>query len=252
MFDGYSDDFADYQRPTITLPSYYQLAFLPTAAGSASAADDMRERPKKEQSDEFLMYTYKVKSCSKKKSHDWTACPYAHRGEKARRRDPRKFPYSAAVCPEYRQRGDCCRGQACEFAHGVFEFWLHPARFRTKMCDAGPACSRKICFFAHAPEQLRPAAVQYCLRCGGSVCLGSSTEGGDSSSEAAAAGACTGACLGNSYSEEMESSEAAAYCASAGTAGDGINGFASADGGDGEEEDYAGFPHLDWILDIVN
>ncbi|OAY82533.1 Zinc finger CCCH domain-containing protein 54 [Ananas comosus] len=238
----------------------------------------MRERPKKEQSDEFLMYTYKVKSCSKKKSHDWTACPYAHRGEKARRRDPRKFPYSAAVCPEYRQRGDCCRGQACEFAHGVFEFWLHPARFRTKMCDAGPACSRKICFFAHAPEQLRPAAVQYCLRCGGSVCLGSSTEGGDSSSVATGAGGCTGACLGNSYSEEMESSEAAAYCASTGTAGsssfsssssssssspppppassaakgDGINGFASADGGDGEEEDYAGFPHLDWILDIVN
>nr|CAD1837236.1 unnamed protein product [Ananas comosus var. bracteatus] len=111
MFDGYSEDFADYQRPTITLPSYYQLAFLPTAAGSASAADDMRERPKKEQSDEFLMYTYKVKSCSKKKSHDWTACPYAHRGEKARRRDPRKFPYSAAVCPEYRQRGTAAAGR---------------------------------------------------------------------------------------------------------------------------------------------
>ncbi|KAK4795012.1 hypothetical protein SAY86_013006 [Trapa natans] len=60
-------------------------------------------------------------------SHDWTDCPFAHLGEKARRRDPRRFVYWSTVCSEYR-RGSCSRGDNCEFAHGVFECWLHPSR----------------------------------------------------------------------------------------------------------------------------
>ncbi|KAK1307227.1 Zinc finger CCCH domain-containing protein 54 [Acorus calamus] len=107
------------------------------------------------ETDEFRMYAFKIKRCAKTKSHDWTECPYAHRGEKARRRDPRKFNYSGVACPEFRHAGDCRRGQRCEFAHGVFEFWLHPARYRTRACKAGPRCLRKVCFFAHSPEQLR-------------------------------------------------------------------------------------------------
>ena len=33
-------------------------------------------------------------------------CPFAHPGEKARRRDTRKFRYSGTACPEYRKVRD--------------------------------------------------------------------------------------------------------------------------------------------------
>ncbi|XP_057455633.1 zinc finger CCCH domain-containing protein 2-like [Lotus japonicus] len=106
-------------------------------------------------SDHFRMFEFKVRRCTRSRSHDWTECPFAHPGEKARRRDPRRFHYSGAVCPEYRRAGACSRGDACEFSHGVFECWLHPARYRTEACKDGRNCKRKVCFFAHSPRQLR-------------------------------------------------------------------------------------------------
>ncbi|KAK1266815.1 Zinc finger CCCH domain-containing protein 20 [Acorus gramineus] len=105
-------------------------------------------------SDEFRMYEFKVSRCARGRSHDWTECPYAHPCEKARRRDPRKYHYSGTACPDFR-KGSCKRGDSCEFAHGVFECWLHPARYRTQPCKDGTACRRRVCFFAHTPEQLR-------------------------------------------------------------------------------------------------
>ncbi|TKY66826.1 Zinc finger CCCH domain-containing protein 2 [Spatholobus suberectus] len=105
-------------------------------------------------SDEFRMFEFKVKWCTRSRSHDWTDCPFAHPGEKARRRDPRRVHYSGTVCPEFR-RGQCGRGDACEFSHGVFECWLHPSRYRTEACKDGKNCKRKVCFFAHTPRQLR-------------------------------------------------------------------------------------------------
>ncbi|CBI25469.3 unnamed protein product, partial [Vitis vinifera] len=105
--------------------------------------------------DEFRMYTFKVKPCSRAYSHDWTECPFVHPGENARRRDPKKFPYSCVPCPEYR-KGSCQKGDSCEYAHGVFECWLHPAQYRTRLCKDETGCSRKVCFFAHRPEELRP------------------------------------------------------------------------------------------------
>lgn len=104
--------------------------------------------------DEFRMYDFKVRRCVRGRSHDWTECPFAHPGEKARRRDPRKYHYSGTACPDFR-KGGCKRGDACEYAHGVFECWLHPARYRTQACKDGTACRRRVCFFAHTPEQLR-------------------------------------------------------------------------------------------------
>ncbi|XP_074580709.1 zinc finger CCCH domain-containing protein 23-like [Curcuma longa] len=109
--------------------------------------------------DEFLMYEFKVRRCGKAYPHQWMKCPYAHRGEKARRRDPRRFPHHGVPCPEFRQSGACRLGHRCEFSHGVFEFWLHPTRYRTRMCISGPTCARKICFFAHSADELRPEAV---------------------------------------------------------------------------------------------
>ncbi|KAF5208417.1 Zinc finger ccch domain-containing protein [Thalictrum thalictroides] len=109
--------------------------------------------------DEFRMYEFKVRRCARGRSHDWTECPYAHPGEKARRRDPRKFHYSGTACPDFR-KGNCKRGDACEYAHGVFECWLHPARYRTQPCKDGTSCRRRVCFFAHTPDQLRVLAQQ--------------------------------------------------------------------------------------------
>ncbi|XP_010546130.1 PREDICTED: LOW QUALITY PROTEIN: zinc finger CCCH domain-containing protein 54 [Tarenaya hassleriana] len=115
-------------------------------------------------SDEFRMYAYKIKRCPRTRSHDWTEGPYAHHGEKATRRDPRRHGYCAVSCPAYRH-GVCHRGDTCDFAHGVFEYWLHPARYRTRACNSGKFCQRKVCFFAHSPDQLRQPAGPAAARC---------------------------------------------------------------------------------------
>eukprot|EP00210_Caulerpa_lentillifera_P009127 g8701.t1 len=106
-------------------------------------------------SDEFRMHEFKVKRCPRARPHDWTQCPFAHPGEKARRRDPRRYKYSGTACPEFRKSGCCRRGDACPFAHGVFECWLHPSRYRTQLCTDGNACRRRVCFFAHVESELR-------------------------------------------------------------------------------------------------
>ncbi|XP_074273724.1 zinc finger CCCH domain-containing protein 23-like [Silene latifolia] len=107
-----------------------------------------------EYDDEFFIYDFKVKKCTRARAHDWTECPFAHPGEKARRRDPRKYSYAGTACADFR-RGHCRKGDGCEFAHGVFECWLHPSRFRTQVCKDGLGCKRRVCFFAHSPDQLR-------------------------------------------------------------------------------------------------
>lgn len=106
-------------------------------------------------SDEFRMFSFKIRPCSRAYSHDWTECPFVHPGENARRRDPRKYHYSCVPCPEFR-KGTCRRGDLCEYAHGVFECWLHPAQYRTRLCKDGTSCMRRVCFFAHTHEELRP------------------------------------------------------------------------------------------------
>ncbi|CAM8970406.1 unnamed protein product [Rhodiola kirilowii] len=105
--------------------------------------------------DEFRMYSFKIRPCSRAYSHDWTECPFVHPGENARRRDPRKHHYSCVPCPEFR-KGACHQGDACEYAHGIFECWLHPAQYRTRLCKDETGCNRRVCFFAHKPEELRP------------------------------------------------------------------------------------------------
>ena len=44
-----------------------------------------------------------VLPCSKRFCHDWTVCPFAHPGEKARRRDPRLFTYTGIACPDMKK-----------------------------------------------------------------------------------------------------------------------------------------------------
>ncbi|KAH1128081.1 hypothetical protein GYH30_016578 [Glycine max] len=127
--------------------------YLPHSGSTDSSTDDDSDGDPYA-SDQFRMFEFKVRRCSRSRSHDWTDCPFVHPGEKARRRDPRRFYYSGTVCPEFRRR-QCDRGDACEFSHGVFECWLHPSRYRTEACKDGKNCKRKVCFFAHTPRQLR-------------------------------------------------------------------------------------------------
>lgn len=104
--------------------------------------------------DDFRMFSFKVARCSKRYVHDWRSCPFAHPTENARRRDPRTTRYLPVPCPDYK-RGICMRGDACPYSHGVYECWLHPAKYRTQLCKEGPSCRRPVCFFAHSVGDLR-------------------------------------------------------------------------------------------------
>eukprot|EP01026_Neomeris_dumetosa_P032751 TRINITY_DN2602_c0_g2_i1.p2 TRINITY_DN2602_c0_g2~~TRINITY_DN2602_c0_g2_i1.p2 ORF type:complete len:490 (-),score=44.83 TRINITY_DN2602_c0_g2_i1:2084-3553(-) len=125
--------------------------------GSANRTSDMALID----GEEFRMFAYKVVPCSKRYRHDWSACPYAHQGEKAKRRDPRLYQYVAIVCVDMKTTGQCARGDACPFCHNVFELWLHPTRYRTQLCNNGATCDRKVCFFAHSLDQLRTTPGQF-------------------------------------------------------------------------------------------
>lgn len=144
-------DLTDYDHTHLPLP-YDDLEMAPY--DDVLDYDDINIPLDAFSHDHFRMYDFKVKRCARGRSHDWTECPYAHPGEKARRRDPRKYHYSGNPCPDFR-KGTCHRGDTCEYAHGVFECWLHPSRYRTQPCKDGVNCRRRICFFAHTPDQLR-------------------------------------------------------------------------------------------------
>ncbi|EAY75754.1 hypothetical protein OsI_03666 [Oryza sativa Indica Group] len=107
--------------------------------------------------EDFMMYEFKVRRCPRSRAHEWTSCPYAHPGEAARRRDPSHVTYTGEPCPDFRvaARAACPRGSGCPFAHGTFETWLHPSRYRTRPCRSGMLCARPVCFFAHNDKELR-------------------------------------------------------------------------------------------------
>ncbi|EFJ27881.1 hypothetical protein SELMODRAFT_62212, partial [Selaginella moellendorffii] len=154
-------------------PDSYSPVFSPQFPSSPKSAENPSDEKTKDYpvdpslpdiknsiytTDEFRMFSFKVRPCSRAYSHDWTECPFVHPGENARRRDPRRFHYSCVPCPDFR-KGACRRGDTCEYAHGVFECWLHPAQYRTRLCKDGTSCSRRVCFFAHTSEEMRPLFV---------------------------------------------------------------------------------------------
>ncbi|EFJ43471.1 hypothetical protein VOLCADRAFT_106802 [Volvox carteri f. nagariensis] len=105
--------------------------------------------------DSFWTDEFKVVPCSKTYAHKWTLCPCAHIGETARRRCPRTVNYKAVLCPLVKAKKTCPLGEGCTYAHNVFEHWLHPSRYKTRLCSFGRNCNRSICFFAHSAEELR-------------------------------------------------------------------------------------------------
>uniref|UniRef100_A0A383VYL8 C3H1-type domain-containing protein n=1 Tax=Tetradesmus obliquus TaxID=3088 RepID=A0A383VYL8_TETOB len=104
--------------------------------------------------DEFMQYCYKVEPCMLAHPHGWKMCPFVHPGEPVKRRHP--STHRGDMCPALKKGLPCEAGDdACPYAHSSFELWLHPKRFKTKMCRSGAACSRGICFFAHSEEEVK-------------------------------------------------------------------------------------------------
>ncbi|GBF94878.1 hypothetical protein Rsub_08121 [Raphidocelis subcapitata] len=127
----------------------------PDAVGETKPSDAPVYR-----TDEFRINCYKVLACSRRTAHDWKTCPFVHPGEHGRRRPLAVFHYEAVMCPAVRRGEPCPAGDACDKAHNVFEMWLHPDRYRTQICIQGTACTRKVCFFAHTPAELRRPPVR--------------------------------------------------------------------------------------------
>uniref|UniRef100_A0A383VUY1 C3H1-type domain-containing protein n=1 Tax=Tetradesmus obliquus TaxID=3088 RepID=A0A383VUY1_TETOB len=108
--------------------------------------------------DSYRMCLFKVLPCPRSGQHDWSCCPYAHHGERARRRCLLLSNYATKVCPDMMKGGECPRGEACTMTHSMFEYWMHPLRYKTKMCCKGASCLKRFCFFAHTPEEVRPGS----------------------------------------------------------------------------------------------
>ncbi|GKB16469.1 hypothetical protein Tco_0850392 [Tanacetum coccineum] len=132
-------------NPTLHIPSYDDndpFSFDDIEMDEYDDTDHVLSDENMFSSDHFRMYEFKIRRCSRGRSHDWTDCPFAHPGEKARRRDPRKVGYSGNPCPEFR-KGACSKGPRYSFLK------------LTQPCKDGVHCRRRICFFAHTPDQLR-------------------------------------------------------------------------------------------------
>jgi hypothetical protein len=115
---------------------------------------------------DFRMNCYKILPCCKKFAHDWTQCNFKHDKERAIRRDHRIYLYKPIMCHyiENKKKENpnvepiCPKGNNCEFAHNIFEVYMHPDKYRTEMCKYGVNCKRNeesVCFFAHNPGELR-------------------------------------------------------------------------------------------------
>ncbi|WIA09434.1 hypothetical protein OEZ85_008839 [Tetradesmus obliquus] len=106
--------------------------------------------------DTYMMYTYKVRLCTRTDSHSWKHCPWRHLGETAaQRRHPSM--HRPVMCTNLRLAGECPDGDSCPFSHNAFELSLHPERYKTTLCNLGGKCDRDICFFAHSEKDLRTA-----------------------------------------------------------------------------------------------
>ncbi|KAI8469492.1 MAG: hypothetical protein J3K34DRAFT_522149 [Monoraphidium minutum] len=172
-------------------------------SGSASGSGAAHSAPGLDailyQTDAFRIKFHKILQCSNKERHDWHECPFAHPGERARRRPLDKFSYSSEMCPAVRGGAPCPQGDECPFSHHAFEAWLHPAKYRTKICADGAACARKVCFFAHSESELRavPAGADGGASAGGASC------GSASMSAGASMGAAPGAVSGSGGSGQF-------------------------------------------------
>ncbi|KAJ4971007.1 hypothetical protein NE237_004106 [Protea cynaroides] len=121
--------------------------------------DDYDEDDDPYSSDDFLMYEFKVRRCMHSRSNDWTDCPFANPGEKARRKDPQRYHYSGNVCTDF-WRGGCHHGDACEFVHGVLSAGFTRRGIACKLVRMGRTVSRR---FASSLILLASSMCCFCI-----------------------------------------------------------------------------------------
>lgn len=68
-----------------------------------------------------------VDPCGLRIPHEWVSCPFAHRGERAARRDPRAVGYRSVPCAFAKQRLPCPSGDLCGDSHSLYEVRPPPA-----------------------------------------------------------------------------------------------------------------------------
>jgi hypothetical protein len=68
----------------------------------------------------FIPCPLQVADCPNMDPHDWTECPFAHPGEKARRRDPKCYLYTGVACPDFRKVRRLGPGQGVDTTRQLF------------------------------------------------------------------------------------------------------------------------------------
>ncbi|KAE8702027.1 Zinc finger CCCH domain-containing protein 24 [Hibiscus syriacus] len=109
--------------------------------------------------DEFRLFSFKIRPCSRAYSHDWTECPFVHPGERMHGEGTLVSTTTAVCLALISEKGLVDVGICVNMLMEVFECWLHPTQYRTWMCKDGTSCNRRVCFFAHTAEELHPLYV---------------------------------------------------------------------------------------------
>jgi hypothetical protein len=105
-----------------------------------------------------IMTLHKTKECRNDKKHDVGNCPYWHNDSDRRRNPYGTIRYTHLICEDKSKggKGGCREGDACLFAHNLFEQMFHPLKFKTIPCNrANKGCHHAICGYYHTKEEQR-------------------------------------------------------------------------------------------------
>lgn len=115
---------------------------------------------KLEKNEDFYLYYFKTIVCPFDKSHDKSACSYAHNLQDYRR-NPKRFIYDKKNCSKWDNKktilsylDGCCYGYNCKFSHGWKEQDFHPLTYKTTKCKYfKEGCDKlEACPFYHKNE----------------------------------------------------------------------------------------------------
>ncbi|GAA0162112.1 hypothetical protein LIER_18279 [Lithospermum erythrorhizon] len=102
---------------------------------------------------ETMMNVYKIKRCPNEEPHDLARCLYTHIGDIYRR--DHSLYYPEYCTSKLNHNSVCIMGDRCRFAHGPYEYFYHPGRYRTEYCNFGVDCNTIGCPFVHNSSQFR-------------------------------------------------------------------------------------------------
>ncbi|KAM1625238.1 hypothetical protein ACFXTN_012388 [Malus domestica] len=127
--------------------------YLPSNESDSLAEDpDMPMNPIS--CDQFRMFEFKVRRCAHGRSYDWTDCPYATRARRpgVATRESTTTPALHALTSARATARRVTRASSLTVFSSAGS--TRPGT-GTQPCKDGLHCNRRVCFFAHTPEQLR-------------------------------------------------------------------------------------------------